>query len=122
LRGSHEADLALIIALDSEQQAKAIQAGRLPFDIVSGNLNKPKSEWSVWKSLPQQGIGVRSLNPQQKDLAQRVLDVVVTQYRPEISQSYLAQIDVNDLWLVWFGGIQEGEVHYYRLEERDFVF
>jgi len=43
-------------------------------------------------------------------------------YRPEISRSYLQQIDVNELRFVWFGGTTDGDPHYYRLEGPDFWF
>ena len=122
LRGSHEAGLALINALDETQRALAIEDGEPPFDILSGNLNRPRSSWDDWKRLPPQCIAVSDLRAQQKDLVQRVLDEVVTTDRPEISRSYLARIDVNDLRFVWFGGTSEGEAHYYRLEGPDFFF
>lgn len=121
-RGTHEAGFALINALDEAQRAQAIEDGNPPFDIVSGNLNKPMDTWDAWKALPPQGIEVSALNAQQKDLVQRILDEVVTTYRPEIAASYLAQIDVNDLRFVWLGGTQDGEAHYYRLDGADFFF
>lgn len=122
LRGSHEAGLALINALDEQQRAEAIEDGNPPFDIVSGNLNRPQDSWDAWKQLPEQGIAVSSLSAAQKDLVQRVLDEVVTTHRPEIARAYLQQIDVNDLRFVWFGGSNDGEAHYYRLEGPDFFF
>jgi hypothetical protein len=122
LRGSHEAGLALINALDERQRATAIADGNPPFDILSGNLNRPVENWNDWKNLPEQGIAVRELDAAQKDLAQRILDEVVTVYRPEISRAYLAQIDVNELRFVWFGGTGDGDAHYYRLEGPDFFF
>lgn len=121
-RGTHEAGLALVNALTEEQRAQAIEDGNPPFDILSGTLNRPASNWEDWLALPAQGIAVATLNAVQKDLAHRILDEVVTTYRPEISASYLAQIDVNDLRFVWFGGTNEGEPHYYRLEGSDFFF
>jgi hypothetical protein len=121
-RGNHEAGLALVNALTEQQRAVAIAAGNPPNDILAGNLNKPAANWDDWKKLAPQGIEVRTLNAQQKDLAQRILDEVVTVYRPEISQAYLKQVDVNDLRFVWFGGIKDGEPHYYRLEGKDFFF
>src|SRR5690606_5893084 len=78
--------------------------------------------WNDWKALPPQGIAVSELDAAQKDGVQRILDEVVTTYRPEISRAYLGQIDVNDLRFVWFGGTQEGQAHYYRLEGPDFFF
>jgi hypothetical protein len=122
LRGSHEAGLALIAALDEQQRAVAIAEGDPPFDIVSGNLNRPQESWDEWKQLPPQGIAVNTLTAQQKDLVQRILDEVVTTQRPEIAQAYLQQIDVNELRFVWFGGTVDGEAHYYRLEGADFFF
>jgi hypothetical protein len=122
LRGSHEAGLALINALDENQRAIAIEDGDPPFDILSGNLNRPTESWDEWKNLPAQGIAVSSLGATQKDLVQRILDEVVTTHRPEISSAYLAQIDVNELRFVWFGGSNDGEAHYYRLEGPDFFF
>jgi len=122
LRGSHEAGLALIAALDDSQRALAIADGNPPFDILSGNLNRPAASWDDWKNLPQQGILVATLTAAQKDLVQRILDEVVNSQRPEISQAYLAQIDVNELRFVWFGGTNDGDAHYYRLEGEDFFF
>lgn len=122
LRGSHEAGLALINALDPTQRATAIEDGNPPFDIVSGTLNRPTASWDEWKQLPPQGIAVNTLTPQQKDLVQRILDEVVTTHRPEIAHAYLQQIDVNALRFVWFGGTNDGEAHYYRLEGPDFFF
>jgi hypothetical protein len=121
-RGTHEAGLALINAMDAAQRAEAIEAGEPPFDILSGTLNRPTDSWDEWKALPPEGIAVSTLNAQQKDLVQRMLDEVVTSYRPEIAQSYLQQIDVNDLRFVWFGGTNDGDAHYWRLEGSDFFF
>jgi len=121
-RGTHEAGLALINSLDQTQRAAAIADGNPPNDILAGHLNRPMENWDDWKNLPAQGIAVATLTAAQKDLVQRVLDEVVTSYRPEISTAYLRQIDVNDLRFVWFGGTQEGEAHYYRLEGTDFFF
>jgi Protein of unknown function (DUF3500) len=121
-RGTHEAGLALVRSLDADQRAVAIAAGDPPFDIVAGNLNKPAASWDAWKQQAPQGIAVASLTAVQKDLVQRILDDVVTIYRPELAEAYLQQIDVNNLHFVWFGGTADGDPHYYRLEGEDFWF
>ncbi|MES2626332.1 MAG: DUF3500 domain-containing protein [Pseudomonadota bacterium] len=121
-RGTHEAGLALINAMTADQRAVAVAEGNPPNDILSGHLNVPMETWDDWKNLPAQGIEVSALDASQKDLVQRILDEVITTYRPEISASYLQQIDVNDLRFVWFGGTNDGEAHYYRLEGPDFFF
>lgn len=118
----HNAGLALVNALTESQQALAIADGNPPFDIVSGTLNRPADSWEEWKSLPRTGIALSALNPQQKQLAQHILDEVITVYRPEISQSYLNQIDVNSLYFTWMGGTGDDEAHYWRLDGNDFFF
>jgi len=122
LRGPHEAGLALINSLTPAQREIAIEDGNPPFDILSGTLNRPPADWDAWKALPPQGIAVRELSATQKDGVQRILDEVITAYRPEISRAYIDQIDVNDLRFVWYGGTNEGDAHYYRLEGPDFFF
>ena len=53
---------------------------------------------------------------------QRLLDEVVTTYRPEISSAYLKTIDVDELSFAWMGSLRRREPHYYRLQGSDFVF
>lgn len=118
----HDAGLALVNALDDSQRILAIQDGNPPFDILSGTLNRPRGNWDDWKSLPQTGIAIRSLDARQKQLAQNIIDEVITVYRPEISRAYLAQVDVNDLHFTWFGGTQTDAAHYWRLDGPDFFF
>lgn len=121
-RDTHDAGLQLINAMDDAQRAQAIAAGNPPFDILAGTLNRPMESWDEWKALPPEGIAVSALNARQKDLVQHLLDTIVTTYRPEISESYLRQIDVNDLRFVWYGGTNDGDAHYWRLEGSDFFF
>ncbi len=118
----HNAGLKLVQALSDEQRNIAIEDGNPPGDILSGTLNRPRESWEDWKSLPPGGIAISSLNPQQKQLAQRIIDEVVTVYRPEIAQSYLAQVDINTLNFTWLGSSEEGQPHYWRLDGPDFFF
>ena len=121
-RDIHEAGLQMINSLTPAQQALAIQDGNPPFDILSGTLNRPAATWEDWKKLPTQGIAVNSLTAAQKQGIQRIVDDVITTYRPEISRAYLQQIDVNDLYFIWFGGTGDADPHYYRVEGPDFFF
>lgn len=118
----HNAGRALIDALSEAQQARAVVDGNPPFDIVSGTLNRPPANWDDWKSLPRSGIAIATLDARQKDFAQRILDEVITVYRPEISRAYLRQVDVNDLYFIWMGSLEEGAPYYWRLEGPDFFF
>ncbi len=118
----HNAGLALVRALNEKQRTLAIQSGDLPFDILSGTLNRPKESWNDWKTLPQSGIAIATLSAEQKTIAQQILDEVIGVYHPDISRAYLQQIDINDLYFTWMGGIAGGEAHYWRLDGDDFFF
>jgi len=118
----HNAGLALVNALDASQLTRAVEDGNPPFDILSGTLNRPMASWEEWKSLPQTGIAISSLSPRQIQMAQQILDEVITVYRPEISRSYLQQVDVTTLYFTWMGDIQGNGAHYWRLDGDDFFF
>src|SRR5690606_14414197 len=77
LRPMHEQGRALVNALDEAQRAQAIVAGDPPFDILSGNLNKPRERWDDWRDLPQTGLPLADLNDEQKILARRVVEEVI---------------------------------------------
>lgn len=120
-RDLHEYGLALVNSLTEPQQAIAIQADDPPFDIISGTLNKPADTRDAWRSLPA-GLALSELSSDQQALAQKIITEVITTYRPEIASSYLSQIDLNDLSFTWFGGTNDGDPHYYRLDSPDFFF
>jgi len=118
----HDAGLALINSMSDTQLSKTVEGGRLPFDILSGTLNKPQATWDDWKTLPRTGISIDTLEPAQKVLAQRVLEEIVTVYRPEIAGSYLGQININDLYFTLMGSTADGEALYWRLDGEDFFY
>ena len=118
----HNAGLNLMHALTDAQKNTAIEDGNPPGDVLSGTLNRPRESWEDWKSLPASGITISSLDAQQKQLVQHILDEVVTVYRPEIAQSYLDQVDINTLNFTWLGSIENGAPHYWRLDGADFFF
>ncbi len=122
LQHLHHAGLTLINALSLSQQAQAIEPGAPPNDILAGTLDLPREAWDDWKELGETGIHVATLADEQKALVQRIIDEVITAYRPEISASYLQQIDINEIWFTWIGGTTENEPHYYRLDGPDFFF
>jgi hypothetical protein len=122
---SGEEDLARELAgsFTAEQRSKAVLSDRAPNDIFTGNLNKPREEWKAWReTLAPEGIPVEELNEVQQHWVRRILDEVVSTYRPEISEAYLASIDVADLSFAWMGSTERREPHYYRLQGSDFVF
>ncbi|MCZ0954483.1 MAG: DUF3500 domain-containing protein [Rhodospirillaceae bacterium] len=113
----------LISSMSGSQREVAILSDQPPREIFATNLGRPRDDWDAWKqTLQPEGIAVADLGPEQRHMVQRLLDEVVTTYRPEISQAYLRTIDVDDLSFAWMGSMQRREPHYYRLQGADFVF
>ena len=113
----------LVQSFTPEQRAKAVLSDRAPSDILTGNLNKPREQWDAWReTLEPEGIRVAELNEVQQHWVRRILDEVVSTYRPEISKAYLDSIDVTELSFAWMGSTERRAPHYYRLQGPDFVF
>jgi hypothetical protein len=84
---------------------------------------KDRRDWDAWReNLHPEGIAVTSLSSEQKTTVQRIVDEVITTYRPEIANSYLRVIDIDELSFAWMGSIKRRSPHYYRLQGEDFVF
>ena len=114
---------SLILSMNGSQQEIAILSDEAPREIFATNLGRPRDEWDAWKqALQPEGIAVADLGPEQRHMVQRLLNEVVTTYRPEISEAYLNTIDVDGLSFAWMGSTQRREPHYYRLQGADFVF
>lgn len=59
---------------------------------------KDRRDWDAWReNLHPEGIAVTNLSSEQKTTVQRVVDEVITTYRPEIANSYLRVIDIDEL-------------------------
>ena len=113
----------LVLSLNGSQQEVAILSDQAPLEIFATNLGRPRDDWEAWKeALQPEGIAVADLSPEQRQMVQRLLDEVVTTYRPEISEAYLKTIDVDELSFAWMGSVNRREPHYYRLQGADFVF
>ncbi|HEY8520051.1 MAG TPA: DUF3500 domain-containing protein [Gammaproteobacteria bacterium] len=118
-------DLAreLVLSLDERQRRVAIVSDVAPAEIFTGNIRKPREQWDAWKTtLEPQGIRVGELNESQQHWVRRILDEVVGNYRPEISEAYLRAIDPASLHFAWMGSTERGRPHYFRLQGEDFVF
>ena len=123
LRSEEDLGRELVLSLDASQRAQAMLSGEAPRDILSGTLRKDRTEWDEWKAiLKPDGIPVASLAVHQRALVKRILEEIITAYRPEISSEYLHTIDLNDLSFAWIGSLSPREPHYYRLQGTDFVF
>lgn len=113
----------LVTSLTDEQRARAVLSDRAPRDILTGQFGTPRDEWDAWRDeVRPQGIAVAELNEAQQHWVRRILDEVVSTYRPEVSQAYLDAVDVGDLHFAWMGSLERRGPHYYRLQGPDFVF
>ena len=121
--GVEDLGRTLILSMDDAQRQVAVLADEPPWEIFATNVGRPRDDWDTWRqTLQPEGIAVAGLRPEQRQLVQRLLDEVVTTYRPEISSAYLQTIDVDDLRFAWMGSLQRRVPHYYRLQGTDFVF
>ena len=115
----------LVTSLAEAQRGKAILSPHAPTDIFTGNIRirNDRTRWDAWKeTLQPQGIAVADLNEVQQHWVRRILEEVVASYRPELSAEYLRAIDVKSLSFAWAGAIERGQPHYFRLQNREFVF
>ncbi|MBN1238580.1 MAG: DUF3500 domain-containing protein [Gammaproteobacteria bacterium] len=120
-----EEDLAreLVRSLTDAQRERAVLSAEAPSDIMTGNIGKARSDWDAWRTaLEPEGIPVAALNEMQRHWVRRILDEVMTTYRPEISEGYLRGVDVDSLSFAWLGSVERGAPHYYRLQGPDFLF
>lgn len=118
-------DLArgLLGSLSMSHKEQAIIANSPPRDIFTGNIRKERAEWEAWRqTLAPEGVAIAELNEVQQFWVRRMLDEIVGNYRPELSDAYLASIDVTDLHFAWMGSTERRTPHYFRLQGPDFVF
>lgn len=113
----------LVSSLGPDQRRQAVLSEEAPSDILSTTLGRDPGSFDEWKeTLQPDGLPVSLMNSDQRALVRRILDEVVTTYRPEISRDYLSRIVVDELSFAWMGSVAEEEPHYYRLQGPDFVF
>ncbi len=120
-----EEDIArdLVQSLSDSQRTIAILADEAPNDIFTTNAGKAPAAWESWRvTLQPAGLPVSDMNDSQRVLVRRLIDEVVTRYRPEISDVYLETIDLNELSFAWMGSTERRGQHYYRLHGGDFMF
>jgi|TARA_Y100000994_G_C15693095_1_gene442323 hypothetical protein len=113
----------LILSLSEEDREVAILSDNAPMEILATPIFKARDDWETWRqTLQPEGVSVADLSGTQRHIVQRILNEVVTAYRPEISAAYLKTIQIDELSFAWMGSRERGGPHYYRLQGTDFVF
>jgi hypothetical protein len=94
-----------------------------PWDLFATTILRERSDWNSWKTtLQPDGVKFGDLNGAQQATLLAILDEIFTTYRPEIAATYRQSLDLEGLHFAWIGGFEKGEGHYYRIQNRDFLF
>ena len=94
-----------------------------PGEILSSQYQRDRRDWNEWKrEIKAEGVGWSDLDDTQREIVRRLIDEVVTNYRPEISASYLKLIDPKSAHFLWLGAVELAKPHYFRLTAGDFVY
>lgn len=113
----------LVTSFDGSQRGIGIIGAQAPSEIYTANMNKPRSEWDMWRdSIEPAGIPVAQLNEMQRYWVGLIMAEIVGNYRPAIQGAYLDALEIDTLSFAWMGGIERGEPHYFRLQGEDFLF
>ncbi len=107
----------LVHALTPEQQKTAIVLATAPGDILTEH-----SRQAALTGQPT-GIQISALNGAQGDKLQALLSEYCDNMTDEIAAFRKDQIRKvgGDLWFAWAGGIQPGDLHYYRIQSPAFL-
>jgi hypothetical protein len=112
-----DAARALLDALDAGQRAKAIVTATAPGDMLTmANVDIAP--------LAPMGIMMDALNPSQRDLLMKLVDVYTGLMAEDIAADRLARIrkaGVEKIGFAWAGETERGRKHYYRIQGPTFL-
>src|SRR5262249_37530614 len=108
---------ALLAALEPAQRTKAIIETTAPGDMITmANVDI--------KPLAPIGIAAADLNPSQRDLLMKLVDVYTGYMAPDIAaerQAKLKKAGVEKIGFAWAGETEKGKKHYYRVQGPTFL-
>ena len=111
---------SLIKSLSKEQRKKAVIMKEAPRDILT------KQDQTVDRKnfTPAKGISRDDLNEKQREILQRLTEIYVEKYRPEIVSELMGRrgASTDSAYFAWAGGFERGEPHYYRVQTEKFLF
>jgi hypothetical protein len=117
LAQEEDAARALLLALDQTQRAKATIDAVAPKDIVTTNAAKIDP-------LSPAGIQAGALEPKQRELLMRLIDVYTSGMASDVAADRLAKIKragVEKVAFAWAGEVDHGKPHYYRIQGPTFL-
>ena len=117
LAAEEDAGRALLMSLDMSQRATAIINETAPNDMVTAaNVNITP--------LSPTGISYEALNPGQRDLLMKLIDVYTGFMAADIAADRAARFKkagVEKIGFAWAGGTEKGAKHYYRIQGPTFL-
>jgi len=117
LAAEEDAARALLGALDAGQRTKAIINVEAPGDMVT------MATVDI-KPLSPTGITADALNPAQRDLLMKLLDVYTGYMADDIAADRVARYKkagVEKIGFAWAGSTERGQKHYYRIQGPTFL-
>lgn len=112
-----DAARALLASLDEHQRMQAVINAAAPSDMLTMNQNDIKP-------LEPNGIMASALEPFQRDLLMRLIDVYAGYMAPDIAADRTAKLKkagVEKIGFAWAGPIEKGQKHYYRVQGPTFL-
>lgn len=116
-----EADLAweLLDGLEGPSREKAVVAGTVPNDILTGNSRKAAM-------LENVGLSVREMSAREQGLLMRLIDTHATSQQTALAAARLAAIKAagfENVRFAWIGATRNapGAAHYYRIQGPTFL-
>jgi len=117
LGAEEDAARALLESLDASQRTKAIIDTTAPSDMVT--MNKLPID-----PLSPSGVTYSALNPTQRDLLTKLIDVYIGFMAPDIAadrQARLKKGGMDQIGFAWAGETERGKKHYYRVQGPTFL-
>ncbi len=117
LAGEEDRARDLVQALDDKQKAIAIIDKTAPSDIIS--LNKRRAD-----PLKPEGVASSQLNKQQKEMLNKLVEEYLLRMPQDIAderRKKLRDAGMDKTYFAWAGGVNKGELHYYRVQGPTFL-
>jgi hypothetical protein len=117
LAGEEDRARDLVQSLDEKQKTTAIIDKTAPNDIIS--FNKRKAD-----PLKPEGIVATQLNKAQKEMLNKLIDEYLGRMPQDISDERKKKLQAggtDKIYFAWAGGVNKGELHYYRVQGPTFL-
>lgn len=117
LGGEEDKARALVQSLDEKQRAVALYDKTAPADIIS--LNKLKAD-----PLKPEGLAAAQLTKAQKVLLTALVDEYLARMPNDVAADRSKKLKgdgTDKIFFAWAGGMNKGELHYYRVQGPSFL-